>query len=61
MKTEDQIRERVELLKKRSADPKAKRSAVPMLIAAEDALLWALGENEDELWSMQARLNREQS
>lgn len=60
MKSKYEIQKRLARLKVMAQDRTTKRSGIPMLIAAEDALAWVLGENEkDGTWSMQAGLDEQ--
>lgn len=60
MKSEEEIRARIEFLTKRAEQPKTKKTLLPLLFTAEDALQWVLGINdEDAGWSLQRRYDVE--
>jgi hypothetical protein len=62
MKSKYEVQMRVLKLKQMADDPKAKRAGIPMLIAAEDALAWVLGTNdEDGSWSMQSSIDEQEN
>lgn len=49
MKSESEIQARIAFLRERSAHPKTKRAAHPILGSAEDALAWVLGTNDEDM------------